>query len=203
MVISWQASQGASSYVVERSLDTSTWSAIATGVTSTSFVDPGLNYSTVYYYRILAVSSSGAAASSTISAVTSAQPDVLTGQPLTMDVTRGVSFTGPIAIFEDANTTTTAGRFTATINWGNGHSTVGKISGSDGTFTITGTQLFSQLGIHVIKVSVRMTEPDWANVVATSTADVTTRSSHRPSIRARRVARLEKERARAAKKTDR
>ena len=90
IVVSWNASPGASSYIVERSLDGSTWSAIATGVTATSFADSGLNYSTMYYYRVLAVSSAGSsAASAAVGAVTWAQPDVLTGQSLTMNLTRG------------------------------------------------------------------------------------------------------------------
>ena len=42
----------------------------------TSFTDSGLNYSTIYYYRVLAVSSAGtSAASLAVGAVTSAQPD--------------------------------------------------------------------------------------------------------------------------------
>ncbi len=59
IVVSWSASAGASSYVVERSLDANTWSVIASGITATSFVDAGLAYSTIYYYRVLAVSSAG------------------------------------------------------------------------------------------------------------------------------------------------
>ena len=57
--VSWSASAGASSYVLERSLDANAWSVIASGITATSLVDAGLTYSTIYYYRVLAVSSAG------------------------------------------------------------------------------------------------------------------------------------------------
>jgi hypothetical protein len=164
-------------------------------------VDPGLGYSTTYYYRTLAVSSTGAAAASAIvGATTSAPTDVLTGEPLAVNMTRGVSFTGPIAMFEDAKLTTTAGSFAATISWGSGRFSAGRVSGSDGSFTITGTHLFSQLGVHVIHITVSLTEPDAASVVVTSTADVTVRPRHGTNVRARRIARLEKELEHAAKK---
>ena len=121
IVVSWSASAGASSYIVERSLDASTWSVIATGVTATSFVDSGLGYSTIYYYRVLAVSSAGySPPSAEVGVATKAQPDVLTGQSLTMNLTRAHSFTGPVATFTDLNVQTASGRFVATINWGNG-----------------------------------------------------------------------------------
>jgi hypothetical protein len=200
MVISWQPSAGVSSYTVERSLDGSTWSVIATGWTPTSYVDPGLGYSTTYYYRTLAVSSTGAtAASAIVGATTAAQTDVLTAESLAVSMTRGVSFTGPIAMFEDAKLTTMAGSFAATISWGSGRFSVGNVSGSDGIFSIMGTHVFSQLGVHVIHVTVSLTEPDAASVVVTSTADVTVRR-RQTNVRARRIARLERELGHAARK---
>ena len=70
IVVSWSSSPGASSYIVERSLDGSTWSTIAAGVTATSFADSGLNYSTIYYYRVLAVSSAGTSPASVMVSAT-------------------------------------------------------------------------------------------------------------------------------------
>ncbi len=51
VTLTWQPVSGASSYVVERSLDGKTWSAIAT-VTSSSYVDQNTQQNTVYYYRV-------------------------------------------------------------------------------------------------------------------------------------------------------
>ena len=93
--VSWAGSPGASSYILERSLDNSTWSAIATGLSGTSFTDPqGLKYSTIYYYRVMAVSSAGtSAASQAVGAVTSALPDNLVGQAVSTTVVRRKPFT--------------------------------------------------------------------------------------------------------------
>ena len=68
----------------------------------------------------------------------SAQPDVLTGQSDSLTVMRSRPFTEPIAMFTDANITTTADRFTATVRWGDGHTSIGTISGSAGNFTVVG-----------------------------------------------------------------
>jgi hypothetical protein len=202
IVFSWRASQGASSYIVERSPDGITWSTIATGVTSTSFVDSGLHYSTIYDYRTLAVSSGGiSAASGAVGAVTlAAPPDALAGQSLVMYLTRGVAYTGPVATFVDANAATSTGNFAATINWGNGRVSRGTVSGSNGTFTVIGVHTFTALGNHLIHVTVTMTGPERAAVVVTSTAEVSVRPKRRPSIRARPVVKIEKKHPPVVKK---
>ena len=83
------------------------------------FLDSGLHYLTTYYYRVVAVSSAGSSpASSIVSALTGAQPDVLAARSLVMTLTRRASFSGPVATFTDANAATTAASFIATINWG-------------------------------------------------------------------------------------
>jgi hypothetical protein len=200
LVVSWQASQGATSYLIERSFDDSTWSAIATGVTSTSFVDSGLNYATSYYYRILAMSDAGLSGASAAGAATTLlQPDVLTAQALGITLTRGVSFTGPVAKFEDENLATTAGQFVATIHWDNGRTSAGTVIGQDGTFNVIGTHVFTHLGVHRIQVTVTAPDPD--TVTVTSTADVKTRTKRRLIVRARRVSREATRRSRDEKRS--
>ena len=56
VTLGWQASTGATSYSIERSLssDSSTFVVRATGVTAVSFVDTGLTSGTTYYYRLRA-----------------------------------------------------------------------------------------------------------------------------------------------------
>ena len=137
IVVSWNPSNGASSFDIERSLDASSWSIIATDITATSFTDSNLNYSTSYYYRAFAVSMAGTSAPSlVVGAETGAQADVLTGQALKLSLARRTTFTAPVATFIDANTATTANRFTATIRWGDGETTVGTVTGGDGSFTV-------------------------------------------------------------------
>jgi len=58
--LSWSSAPGASSYVVKRSTtDGGPFSAIASGVTATSFFDEGLSARTTYHYTISAVNSTG------------------------------------------------------------------------------------------------------------------------------------------------
>lgn len=60
IAISWAASSGATSYVVERSLNGSTWTGIATtSVSQTYFTDSGLTPGTWYQYRIRAANAGG------------------------------------------------------------------------------------------------------------------------------------------------
>ena len=47
-----------------------------------------------------------------------------------MSLTRGILFAGPVASFTDANTATSASQFVATINWGDGRSSVATVSGA-------------------------------------------------------------------------
>ena len=78
------------------------WSAIATGLSGTSFTDTGLKYSTIYYYRVMAVSSAGtSAASLAVGAVTSALPVNLVGKAVSTNVVRRKPFTALVATFTD------------------------------------------------------------------------------------------------------
>jgi hypothetical protein len=173
VVVSWTASQGVSSYIVERSLDATNWSTIATGVSATSLTDSSVDASTTYYYRALAVSSAGTSVPSAVaSAITSAQTDSLAGQSSYLNPARGKSVIGSVATFTDANAATTAAGFTAKIHWGDGHTSLGTVTGGDGTFTVSGTHKFAALRAYKITVTVGMTVPDQAEVVVTSIAKV-------------------------------
>ncbi len=58
--LSWNASSGATSYTVKRSATSGgPYTAIATGVTATSYSDTGLAAGTTYYYVVSAVNSAG------------------------------------------------------------------------------------------------------------------------------------------------
>jgi len=186
--LSWGGSTGASHYVVERSPDGSTWSVVAAAVTATSFFDSGLGFSTTYYYRVLAVSTAGNSTSSSIvSAQTEAQPDVLSAQSLILSLTRRSLFRGAVATFTDANAATSAARFIATINWGDGKIGLGTVSGGDGTFLISGRHTYAKVGVFAVQVTVSLSVPDQASASATGTAQVGTPAKHRPLARPRGV----------------
>lgn len=70
IAISWAASAGSSTYLVERSLNGSTWSQIAaTSASQTYFTDSGLTPNTWYQYRIKASNAGGVSLPSSTSLV--------------------------------------------------------------------------------------------------------------------------------------
>ena len=179
----WATSSGASSYIVERSVGGTTWSTIATNVVNSSYANQGLSYSTTYLYRVLAVSSAGQSSpSSVVSVRTGAHPDVLAMQPMTISATRKTLYSGPVAIFTDANLTATAGSFTATIRWGDGAVTAGSVIGNNGYFVVTGAHTYRTIGSFAVSVTVSMVAPGTATASTSSVADVVAP----PRVRARR-----------------
>ena len=62
--------------------------------------------------------------------------------------TEGTALPGTtqVATFTDTNTSDTASDFTATINWGDGTTTAGTVSGSAGAFTVAGGHTYADEG---------------------------------------------------------
>jgi len=182
--LSWAGATGASSYVVERSPDGSTWSLVAANVTATEYFDSGLGFATTYYYRVLAASNAGSSPpSSIVSALTAAQPDVLSAQSLVLSLTRGLLFRGVVATLTDVNAATGAARFIATINWGDGKIGLGRVTGGDGRFNIIGRHTYAKVGDFAVKVTVTMSVPDESSVSATGSAQVITLAQRRALAR--------------------
>ena len=67
-----------------------------------------------------------------------AEGDSGTLVPQTITPTEGIAFLGSVATFTDNNTLQTADDFSAMIDWGDGATTPGTVSGGAGTFTISG-----------------------------------------------------------------
>jgi len=93
--LSWNASSGAGSYNVKRSTTSGgPYTTIASGVTSTSYTDPGLTNGTTYYYVVSASSACGESASSVeVSATPAAAPVPATPTGLTATAGPGVKKT--------------------------------------------------------------------------------------------------------------
>ena len=70
--------------------------------------------------------------------------------------TEGLQFSGTVANFVDQAGNSFAGFYTSTIDWGDGTTTAGTVSGS-GPFTVTGAHTYADQGTDSITVSV--TEP--------------------------------------------
>ena len=76
--------------------------------------------------------------------------------------TGGFSFSGPagstvggtVATITDPNTSATPSAYTATINWGDGSSSAGTITGGNGSFNVAGTHAYSAGGSYPIAVTI-------------------------------------------------
>lgn len=80
--------------------------------------------------------------------------------------TEGQSFSGQVAAFTDPDRSATPNEYGARIDWGDGTTSSGVVSGSGGTFTVTGTHTSAEEGTPV--VATRIT--DATNAANTATA---------------------------------
>ena len=114
----------------------------------------------------------GGATASAMATATVTEADALAGTPLTFAAQAGTSFMGAVATFTDANTANVAGDFTATINWGDGTTTPGTVSGGGGAFTVSGSHTYAAAGSFSVRVTLTDDAPGTATAAATSTANV-------------------------------
>jgi hypothetical protein len=106
----------------------------------------------------------------------------LTASGVAISATEGLSFSGQVATFTDANpaaplTDFTTGSGGATINWGNGSTSAGTVSqpGGVGTqFDVTGSHTYSDQGSYTVTVTIADLGGSSKSVTATATiADAT------------------------------
>src|SRR5712692_8016164 len=96
----------------------------------------------------------------------------ITAAGMPVAATEGSPFTGTVATFTDPDTNATAAEYSATIDWGDGSSSAGTISGlKGGPFTVSGSHTYKEEGTYTVKVHI--TDTDSINPAdATSTANV-------------------------------
>ncbi len=114
----------------------------------------------------------GGATASSMATATVTEADALAGSPVTFNAKAGSLFSGPVATFTDANTANVAGDFTATINWGDGNTTAGTVSGGGGLFTVSGSHIYATSGNFPVTVTLTDDAPGTATATAASTANV-------------------------------
>jgi hypothetical protein len=86
-----------------------------------------------------------------------AGPINLTLAPFT--VQEGLAYDGPIATFTSGNPLESAVEFAAQIDWGDGSpATAGIVSGTGGSFTVSGSHVYQTVGSYALAVTV--IEPD-------------------------------------------
>jgi hypothetical protein len=80
----------------------------------------------------------------------------LAGQIGLTAATEGVALAGTttLASFTDTNTSDTASTFTASINWGDGTTSTGTVTGSNGAFTVSGGHTYADEGSFPLGVSI-------------------------------------------------
>jgi len=107
-----------------------------------------------------------------------AEADVLTGHGTIFRPKAGQPFTGTVATFSDTDTANVAGDFAATINWGDGSTTSGSVSGGSGTLTVSGTHTYAHAGHENVTVTLSDDAPGTATATAMSAANVSTLSKN-------------------------
>src|SRR5262249_40021483 len=66
------------------------------------------------------------------------------GQVTLISATEGIALNNAqVATFTDTNLSDTAGTFAATINWGDGTSSAGTITGTNGSFAVAGSHTYA------------------------------------------------------------
>jgi hypothetical protein len=85
----------------------------------------------------------------------------------------GTAFNGQVATFSDADTSKTAADFTVTVDWGDGTTSAGTVTGSSGSFTVSGQHTYSDEGSFPFTVTVTEIGPGGATASSSATATVT------------------------------
>jgi len=116
-------------------------------------------------------------ASATANSTANIASSGLTISPVSVTAIETQTFSGTMATFTDAGSTDTAAQYSATINWGDGTSSTGAVSGTAGTFTVAATHAYADEGSFPINVQVVDTKsvPAFtANANASATSPIST-----------------------------
>jgi hypothetical protein len=98
------------------------------------------------------------------------QPLSVTGAAVS--ATEGQSFSGTVATFTDGDTAPGASEYSASIDWGDGHTSTGTVTGSAGSFTVTGGHTYAEKGSYTVHVTVQETDNAATGTSSDATATV-------------------------------
>jgi uncharacterized repeat protein (TIGR01451 family) len=99
-----------------------------------------------------------------VTVTTSEQP--ITAAGVSISATEGQQFSGTVATFTDPDLAAIATDYSATIVWGDGHSSSGAIAGGGGNFTVSGVNTYLEEGTY--NVTVTITDVDTGITTATA-----------------------------------
>lgn len=96
---------------------------------------------------------------------------IAAGTTAALTLSEGQPFSGPVAVFADANAAAHAADFAAAIEWGDGTpNSAGTVAASDGGFSVAGSHVYTEQGSFPLTVS--LSGSDGRVVVSSSTASV-------------------------------
>ena len=90
----------------------------------------------------------------------------------TINAVEGASFSGVVATASDADPASTGSEYEATIEWGDGTTTTGTVTGTGGSFEVGGSHTYADEGSYSVIVTLTDTDTPANNGSATSTAAV-------------------------------
>ncbi|MDP9303709.1 MAG: hypothetical protein M3O92_04295 [Actinomycetota bacterium] len=97
----------------------------------------------------------------------------------TFSATEGASFSDEVATFTDPDAAATASKYSATIDWGDGSATTaGTISGSAGSFSVSGAHTYAEEGPYSVTVTITDVDDAGNTATANSTATVADAALH-------------------------
>ena len=106
--------------------------------------------------------------------VTISEADALTVTASSFTVKAGRPLSGTVATLTDANPLALPSDFTTTINWGDGTTTSGTVTGPEGgPFPVTGSHTYKPAGTFTVTITAADDPPGTATASATATATVT------------------------------
>jgi hypothetical protein len=92
--------------------------------------------------------------------------------------THGVAFSGNVASFLGSIGGGTASNYTASINWGDGHTTTGIIrSTGNNNFSVSGANTYATAGVYTVKITI--TDSNGASTTVTTTITVSDARQYR------------------------
>src|SRR5205807_1269578 len=92
----------------------------------------------------------------------------LTAAGAVVSAVKGVSLESLVATFTDLDPGAQDSDFTATVDWGDGQTTLGTVQANGGGFDVLGEYVYAAVGTYTVTVTVA--DPGGATATATSTA---------------------------------
>jgi hypothetical protein len=121
----------------------------------------------------VSISDKGGSTTTATASATVADADVLSGQGVTINASPNQALSNVVvANFADTYAGAGAGDFIATINWGDGTTTAGFVSGGNGSFAVSGTHTYTSVGQDTVQVTLADDAPGTAMATAFSTVNV-------------------------------